>query len=449
MAFGMGLNFVPVTLTAVHHLRAEESGIGSGVLNTMQQVGGALGLAVLGTVAMQTFTDRGKEFAAAAARPAQGQLRRSRRAVRRDRAAADLRRGLDPRLPGRLDPDARRLGGGLDLPRRQARGARDRRAPRASACTDPPLAPAREDLRRRRSSLRRPRPSPIRSHRPLRRRRVSDPHLTTYDAPGRPARDGPGAARRQAALAPGRRRPQRLVAPCRCGSPARSRSRAHEAGVGRVAASATASAAGTAARDRWPTPAGRSTGSAPSTATCRSSCSATRWAPASRSTPPTTRRWWASSGSRRGGRPTTRSHTLAGRTLRAAHGRRDRITSFRETARYVERARHVADSAELEDMGALGHYMLTGSAPLARRGDRVGPRGRSTRTSLPRALSTVLGSRHVAPTGVSSVTCPSRPRPAHRARPDGRARLQPPRPRRASGRRAASPTSTSRSTPTR
>lgn len=52
---------------------------------------------------------------------------------------------------------------------------------------------------------------------------------------------------------------------------------------------------------------------------------------------------------------------LAGRTLRAAHGRRDRITSFRETGRYVERARAVADGAELQDMGALGHYMLTGS----------------------------------------------------------------------------------------
>jgi EmrB/QacA subfamily drug resistance transporter len=67
MSFGMGLTFVPVTLTAVHHLRPEESGIGSGVLNTAQQVGGALGLAVLATVATQTFTDRGKEFAAAAA----------------------------------------------------------------------------------------------------------------------------------------------------------------------------------------------------------------------------------------------------------------------------------------------------------------------------------------------------------------------------------------------
>lgn len=53
--------------------------------------------------------------------------------------------------------------------------------------------------------------------------------------------------------------------------------------------------------------------------------------------------------------------TLPGRALRAAHGRRDRITSFRETGRYVARAAEVADSAELRDMGALGHYMLSGS----------------------------------------------------------------------------------------
>lgn len=54
--------------------------------------------------------------------------------------------------------------------------------------------------------------------------------------------------------------------------------------------------------------------------------------------------------------------TLAGRVLHAAHGRRDRITSFRETARYVERAGAVAESADLRDMGPLGHYMLTASA---------------------------------------------------------------------------------------
>jgi hypothetical protein len=56
MSLGMGAVFVPLTLTAVHHVRAEDSGIGSGVLNTMQQVGGALGLAVLSTVASHYST---------------------------------------------------------------------------------------------------------------------------------------------------------------------------------------------------------------------------------------------------------------------------------------------------------------------------------------------------------------------------------------------------------
>ncbi len=65
MSVGMGLTFVPVTLTAVHHLRPQEAGIGSGVLNTMQQVGGALGLAVLATVATQIRTDRAEELTAA------------------------------------------------------------------------------------------------------------------------------------------------------------------------------------------------------------------------------------------------------------------------------------------------------------------------------------------------------------------------------------------------
>ncbi|HRD64465.1 MAG TPA: MFS transporter, partial [Nocardioides sp.] len=69
MSFGMGLTFVPLTLTAVHHLRNEDTGIGSGVLNTMQQVGGALGLSLLATLATQTITDRSTELGAAMADP--------------------------------------------------------------------------------------------------------------------------------------------------------------------------------------------------------------------------------------------------------------------------------------------------------------------------------------------------------------------------------------------
>ncbi len=74
MAFGMGLNFVPLTLVAVHRLRAQDSGIGSGVLNTMQQVGGALGLATLSTVALHYTTTRTAEVAPQLGAAAQGQL---------------------------------------------------------------------------------------------------------------------------------------------------------------------------------------------------------------------------------------------------------------------------------------------------------------------------------------------------------------------------------------
>ena len=66
MSFGMGLTFIPLTLTAVHHVEARDSGIGSGVLNTMQQVGGALGLATLSTVAQHVWTNTGGNIQAAA-----------------------------------------------------------------------------------------------------------------------------------------------------------------------------------------------------------------------------------------------------------------------------------------------------------------------------------------------------------------------------------------------
>ena len=49
---------------------------------------------------------------------------------------------------------------------------------------------------------------------------------------------------------------------------------------------------------------------------------------------------------------------LRGKTLYAAHGSRDRITSARGTAAYVRRAAEVADVAEFTDMGPLGHYLL-------------------------------------------------------------------------------------------
>ena len=66
MSFGMGFVFVPLTVTAIHGVGDEDSGIGSGVLNAMQQVGGSLGLATLSTVAVQATKDKAAEISASA-----------------------------------------------------------------------------------------------------------------------------------------------------------------------------------------------------------------------------------------------------------------------------------------------------------------------------------------------------------------------------------------------
>jgi EmrB/QacA subfamily drug resistance transporter len=50
-AVGLGLSFVPVTIAAVAGTKPHEAGLASGLINTSQQVGGALGLAILATVA--------------------------------------------------------------------------------------------------------------------------------------------------------------------------------------------------------------------------------------------------------------------------------------------------------------------------------------------------------------------------------------------------------------
>jgi EmrB/QacA subfamily drug resistance transporter len=67
-SFGLGLVFVPLSLVALHNVAEQDSGVASSLLNTGQQVGGAIGLALLGTVAWTTVADSVRTQVAAAAR---------------------------------------------------------------------------------------------------------------------------------------------------------------------------------------------------------------------------------------------------------------------------------------------------------------------------------------------------------------------------------------------
>ncbi len=61
---GLGFSFVPVTIAAVTGTTEREAGLASGLINTSQQVGGALGVAILVSIS----TSRIADFSASAAR---------------------------------------------------------------------------------------------------------------------------------------------------------------------------------------------------------------------------------------------------------------------------------------------------------------------------------------------------------------------------------------------
>ena len=51
MAFGMAFSFIPVSVAALAGVESHEAGLASGLINTSQQIGGALGVAIASTVA--------------------------------------------------------------------------------------------------------------------------------------------------------------------------------------------------------------------------------------------------------------------------------------------------------------------------------------------------------------------------------------------------------------
>ena len=54
---GLGFSFVPVTIAALVGVEMNDAGIASGIINTSQQIGGALGTAILSTVAFTRVSD--------------------------------------------------------------------------------------------------------------------------------------------------------------------------------------------------------------------------------------------------------------------------------------------------------------------------------------------------------------------------------------------------------
>ena len=70
-SFGLGLVFVPLALVALHKVAEQDSGVASSLLNTAQQVGGAIGLALLGTVAWTAVANSVRTQVTAAAKAGQ------------------------------------------------------------------------------------------------------------------------------------------------------------------------------------------------------------------------------------------------------------------------------------------------------------------------------------------------------------------------------------------
>jgi len=66
VGLGMGLTFVPLSLVALAKVPDKDTGVASSLLNTGQQVGGSIGLAILGTVAWSAVSSNARSATIAA-----------------------------------------------------------------------------------------------------------------------------------------------------------------------------------------------------------------------------------------------------------------------------------------------------------------------------------------------------------------------------------------------
>ncbi len=57
IGIGIGFSFVPISIAALAGVQASEAGLASGLINTSQQIGGALGIAALSTIATSQTAD--------------------------------------------------------------------------------------------------------------------------------------------------------------------------------------------------------------------------------------------------------------------------------------------------------------------------------------------------------------------------------------------------------
>ncbi|NED65421.1 multidrug efflux MFS transporter, partial [Streptomyces sp. SID10244] len=60
IALGMGLVFVSMQSVALHRIDERDAGVASALVNTSQQVGGSVGVALLSTIVAQVLSNDGR-----------------------------------------------------------------------------------------------------------------------------------------------------------------------------------------------------------------------------------------------------------------------------------------------------------------------------------------------------------------------------------------------------